>query len=392
MPIFQRAAPSKAEAMFGKRYPLFSILGIRVGFDLSWLILAALVVWTLAATALPDIIPGRTPQLYYLIAGLAALGLFASIVFHEFAHALTARYFGIRTQAITLFVFGGVAELEEEARTPGSEFLIAVAGPISSYVLAGALYLAFLAFYLVLSPEGSVLLSYLMLINLMLATFNLIPAFPLDGGRMLRALLWWLKGSPHQATRIAALLGMGLGAALMAYGVYDSVNSGTFGAFWQVLIGYFIILAARDARSSAEALEMLRGVTVERLMHLPPPAIPGHLSVREILSRAEAGAPSAVFPVVEDGKLIGVVQPEALKTEAGALLDEPVRGFAHPLPKEALLAPDQTAAAALTQFRRLGRGQALVIADGRIAGWLGIKDIFAYLNEQRRKTKDGGKL
>lgn len=184
--------------MLGKRYPLFSILGFRIGFDLSLVILAALIVWTLAATALPDVLPGRAPHIYYLLAGLCALGLFASIVFHEMAHALVARRFGIQTHAITLFVFGGVAELEEEPRTPGSEFLIAIAGPISSYLLAGAFYLARQALDAQFSDEAYVLLTYLMLINMMLATFNLIPAFPLDGGRMLRAALWWLKGSPRQ--------------------------------------------------------------------------------------------------------------------------------------------------------------------------------------------------
>ena len=375
--------------MFGKRYSLFSILGFRVGFDLSLLILAALIVWTLAATALPDVLPGRSMQVYYAIAALCAVGLFASIVFHEMAHALMARRYGIQTHAITLFVFGGVAELEEEPKTPGSEFLIAIAGPISSYLLAGAFYLALRTLDAQLSDEAHILLTYLMLINVMLATFNLIPAFPLDGGRMLRAGLWWLKGSPRQATRIAAVLGMVLGAALMGWGLYDSFQSGTLGAFWQVLIGYFIIAAARNAKAQTETMEILGGVKVETLMSPPPPAIPGQLPAREIIGHAEIGASEAYFPIVEDGKLAGVIQPSTLKEQTQEALDEPVRRFALPLPETMHLAPEQTAIAALARLRRNGQGFALVVAaDGRIVGWLGIREILAWLAKRREEAKN----
>lgn len=376
--------------MLGKRYPLFSIFGFRVGFDLSWLVLAAIVIWTLSDSVLPQVLPGRPPTIYYLIAGTAAAGLFASIIFHEMAHALVARWFGIRTNAITLFVFGGVAELEDEPRTPGSEFLIAVAGPISSYILAGALYLLLIGFDAALTEESYTLLSYLMVINLMLATFNLIPAFPLDGGRMLRALLWWLKGSPSQATGIAAILGMVLGGALMAWGAYDALYSGTFGAFWQVLIGYFIIIAARDARTQAQMLEILGGVTVQQLMNPPPGAIPGDMPVREIVGHAQLAGTDAHLPVADAGQLIGMVQPSALAALQGAALDEPVRRFAQPLAADARLAPDQTARAALTQLRRRGGAPALVIAaDGRILGWLGAGDVFSYLQKRRQEGKAG---
>lgn len=376
--------------MFGKRYPLFTIFGFRVGFDLSWLVLAAIVVWTLAETVLPQVLPGRPVYLFYLIAGAAAAGLFASIIFHEMAHALVARGYGIRTNAITLFVFGGVAELEDEPHTPGAEFMIAVAGPISSYLLAGAFHLARLGFDTALSDESYTLLTYLMVINLMLATFNLIPAFPLDGGRMLRALIWWLRGSPDKATGIAATLGMVLGVALMAYGGYGIISDGSFGAAWEVLIGYFIVLAARDARSQAEALAILGGVTVGELMKPPPGALPGHLPVREIVAHPELRENGAYFPVAEAGQLIGVVQPSALAALEGAALDEPVRRFARPLPADATLTPDQTGRTALARLRRWRAGPALVIAgDGRIVGWLGPAELFGYLDRQRQERKAG---
>lgn len=379
--------------MLGKRYPLFSIFGFRIGFDLSWLVLAAIVIWTLSDSVLPQVLPNRQAYLYYLIAATAAAGLFASIIFHEMAHALVARWYGIRTNAITLFVFGGVAELEDEPRTPGAEFLIAIAGPISSYVLAGALYLALIGFDAALTEESYTLLTYLMVINLMLATFNLIPAFPLDGGRMLRALIWWLRGSPAKATGIAAILGMVLGGAMMAWGGFDAVRTGTFGAFWQVLIGYFIILAARDARRQAEMLEILGEATVERLMNPPPGAIPGDTPVREIVAHRELADSSAYFPVIDaGGQLIGVVRPSALAALAATSLDEPVRRFAQPLPADARLTPDQTARAALTQLRRGGGAPALVVApDGRVVGWLGAREVLNYLDKRREEARMGSR-
>jgi hypothetical protein len=208
---------------------------------------------------------------------------------------------------------------------------------------------------------------------------------------MLRALLWWLKGSPAQATGIAAILGMVLGGALMAWGAYDALMSGAFGAFWQVLIGYFIILAARDARSQAEMLEILGGVTVERLMNPPPRAIPGDIPVREIVGHAELAETDAYLPVADAGQLIGVVQPSALGALQGAALDEPVRRFAQPFPADARLAPGQNARSALTQLRRRGGAPALVVApDGRIVGWLGPREVLSYLDKRRQESKAAG--
>lgn len=182
---------------------------------------------------------------------------------------------------------------------------------------------------------------------------------------------------------------MVLGAALMAWGLYDSFQSGTLGAFWQVLIGYFIILAARDARAQTETMELLGGVTVERLMSPPPPALPGHLPAREIAGHAEIGDSPMYFPVVEDGRLAGVIQPSALKAGPQAGLDGPVRGFVQPLPETARLAPQQTAAAAPARLRRNDQGFALVVgADGRIVGWLGIRAVLDWLDQRRREAKD----
>ncbi len=316
--------------MFTRSVRLFSIFGFRISIDLSWLGLAALIVWSLASDLFPDSLPGRSTQTYYLMAVVAALGMFASIVYHELAHSLVARLYGIRIAGITLFLFGGVAELDDEPPTPKSEFLVAIAGPISSLLLGGALYLIGNVLESSAPVEVLAVLSYLMIINIVLAVFNLIPAFPLDGGRMLRAALWWRQGDLGKATRIASLLGAGLGIALMAFGAYNAFTGATIGGMWQILIGYFVFNAAGSTRRQTELLERLRGVSVRQLMR----ALPANLTTGPAADQY-------------NGPTIGA---------------------------------DQSAAAALRQLTRTPRPEALVLAEGKPVGVIGSRDIFAYLS------------
>jgi Zn-dependent protease len=318
--------------MFTRSFPLLTLFGFRIAIDLSWFVLAALIVWSLATDFFPESLPERSAQTYYIMGTVAALGMFASIVYHELAHSLVARAYGIRIAGITLFIFGGVAELEDEPPTPKSEFLVAIAGPISSVLLGGALYLIATLLETSAPPEVLAVLSYLTLINIVLAVFNLIPAFPLDGGRMLRAALWWGQGDLRKATRIASFLGAGLGIALMAFGAYNAFDGFLIGGMWQILIGYFVFNAAGNARRQTEIVERLRGVSVRQLMRTPAPNLPGG------------------FPV---------------ERSAGGTL-----------------AVEQSAIAALRQLLR-GRGaEALVLADGKAVGVIGARDIFAFLNRQ----------
>ena len=317
--------------MFTRSFPLFSVFGFRISIDLSWFVLAALIVWSLATGLFPDALPDRSAQTYYIMGTVAALGMFASIVFHELAHSVVARIYGIKIAGITLFIFGGVAELEDEPPTPKSEFLVAIAGPISSIVLGATLYLIASFFEASSLPEVLAVLSYLTVINIVLAVFNLIPAFPLDGGRMLRAALWWWQGDLRKATRVASLLGAALGIALMAFGAYNSFQGALVGGMWQILIGYFVFNAAGTARRQTEIIERLRGVSVRQLMRTLPNVPAGF---------------------------------EAQST-AGATLTA-----------------DQTAVAALRQLLRGPRSEALVVADGRAVGVISTRDIFAFLNRQ----------
>ncbi|HSA95461.1 MAG TPA: site-2 protease family protein, partial [Acidobacteriota bacterium] len=205
--------------MFGKSVKLFKLFGFEVKVDWSWLILGALIVWSLATGPFRSSSPGLDPADYWIMGVAGAIGLFLSIVFHEFWHSFVARRFGLDMKGITLFLFGGVSEMGDEPPNPGSEFFLALAGPVSSVILAALLLglTALLGGPGVSSPVVGVL-RYLALLNFILAGFNLLPAFPLDGGRVLRAVLWGAWNDLRRATRVAASIGGLLGGALMVLG------------------------------------------------------------------------------------------------------------------------------------------------------------------------------
>jgi len=249
--------------MFGRPFPLFRVFGFDVRADPSWLVVVALAVWTLSRHFFPDRYRGLAEAAYWLMGLFGAAGLFASIVLHELAHSLAARVFGTPIRGITLFLFGGVAETTEEPRTPKAEFCVAAAGPVVSAGIAAA---AFAAWWLAMHAEWPRpvhgLLFFLWTINLSLAAFNLVPAFPLDGGRMLRAILWSARGDLRRATRVTTLIGSAFGLFLIGLGVFQIVwgfgRSGmVFGGVWGILIGLFLRAAAGTSYRQALARQPL---------------------------------------------------------------------------------------------------------------------------------------
>src|SRR6185312_4915911 len=204
--------------MFGKSINLFRLFGFQVQADLSWLILAFLITWSLATGYFPDQYLQLSMTQYWGMGVLGAIGLFGSLIFHELSHSLVARRFGIPMKGITLFIFGGVAHMEDEPPNPKSEFFMAIVGPLSSLVLAALLYGAMQGGRAVGWPEpASGIVGYLSFINVLLAMFNMVPAFPLDGGRVFRSALWAWTGDIRWATRLAARFGSGFGIVLIVW-------------------------------------------------------------------------------------------------------------------------------------------------------------------------------
>ena len=206
--------------MFGRSMKMFKLLGFEVKIDLSWIVIAVLVTWSLAKGAFPAWYPNLTPMTYWTMGVVGALGLFVSIVAHEFCHSLVARQYGMSMKGITLFIFGGVAEMGDEPPTAKAEFMMAIAGPLSSLAIGGIFYLVYRG-----GEAGgwntpvNAVTYYLFYINFILAAFNLLPAFPLDGGRVLRSILWGAKDNLRWATRVSSSIGSAFGLGLIFLGV-----------------------------------------------------------------------------------------------------------------------------------------------------------------------------
>ncbi len=256
--------------MFGKRIPLFKLFGFRVSIDVTWFILAILVTWTLAE----EVFPHRfvkyedfSKPTYWLMGIAGLFGLFTSIVFHEFCHSLIARRYGLPMKGITLFIFGGVAEMVDEPDSPRTEFFMAIAGPVSSVLLGTGLFLIYLAVKRIgwLGPVKAVL-QWLYTLNFVLAVFNLMPAFPLDGGRVLRSILWAIKNNLLWATKIASRLGSGFGLFLIIIGMWFFIEGNFIGGVWLALIGMFILNASKMSYRQMLLRRSLAGEEVRHFM------------------------------------------------------------------------------------------------------------------------------
>jgi len=254
--------------MFGRRMVLGRVLGFEIRADASWGILFLLILWSLASGFFPVMYPGVSAATAWALALLGTLGLFASLLLHELAHAVVARIHGVTVGGITLFLFGGAAEMESEPASPRAELLIAGAGPLASLGLAVGFYAATGLVALAGAPQPIVGLPYyLALVNLALAVFNLLPAFPMDGGRLLRATLWGLGRNLRRATKVASRMGQGFGLLLIAAGAFQAIAAqNLLGGMWWVLIGVFIHgNAGMTYRRLLDRLR-LQGLTVRDVM------------------------------------------------------------------------------------------------------------------------------
>lgn len=372
--------------MLTNKIPLFSLLGFRVSLDYTWFLLAILIVWSLARGYFPGVITDLPPETALLMGIFGALGLFASIILHEFSHALVARRFDIPMSGITLFVFGGVAEMEAEPPDAKSEFLMAIAGPIASFVLGGLFYSIALALpdATANAPLSAVFL-YLGLINGVLATFNLIPAFPLDGGRVLRAAVWWWTGDLQKATKMAAATGRLLGSLLMALGVFSIVTGSFLAGMWQALIGLFIIGAARSSEVHAILSAVLENVPVRRLMVANPISIPAETTIRDLIETYFYRYSHKAFPVTRDGRLAGCVRlGDVGRVAAGDRARLTAGDLAAMNGIDATVRPDASVLDALKIMRDQNTSRLMVTENGTLRGMLTMRDIMNYVTVRQQ--------
>ncbi len=374
--------------MFTTRWRLFRLLGIPIAVDASWLIILALLTLTLAGT-FPEFVltyyPDAGPQpdwVYWVMALLAALAFFGCIVLHELGHAIVGRAHAMRIRGITLFLFGGVAEIEEEPPSAKAEFLMAIAGPVVSLLLAiGLGYLAWFGFHRAWSPEVVVVLSYLSLINALVLVFNMIPAFPLDGGRVLRSILWGLTDNQRTATYWASLAGRGFAWLLIFWGVLDFFSAHWLGGIWLVLIGLFLNNAAQAGYQQVLIRQALSGEPVARFMNSHPVCVPPDISLRQWLEEYVYRYDRKAFPVVEDGHLLGLIRTRSLsEIDRSEWEHHPVEEAMLRDLHEITIAPQADALAALKRLQRTEASCLLVVEGDQLLGIVTLADLLRFLN------------
>ena len=306
----------------GGSIQLGRVFGIRVGVDISWFLVLFLIIWTLS-DYYDDVAPGSSA---FLLATISALLFFLSILLHEFGHAIVAIRNGIPIQGIDLWLFGGVAKLGRDSDSPGVEFRIAVAGPVVTLVIAaGCMGLG----ALISSPEEVVessrfddttsgatlaVLGYLTSINLIVLFFNLIPGFPLDGGRIARAIAWKITGDRNRATRFAGVLGRFVGWAMVGFGIFMVIAwNNLVGGIWLGFIGFFLAQAAGSAVAQADFADRIGGIRVSDVMDAEPVAVPDAMPLDQAEQEFFLRYGWPWFPVVDrTGRLVGVVTQEAI--------------------------------------------------------------------------------
>lgn len=296
--------------MHGRQLHLFNLFGFEVKLHRSWVFMALLIVWSLSVGYFPQVAGPLSTSAYWLMGILGALGLFFSIIFHEMFHAIFARVFGIPVHGITLFIFGGVAELDGDPKRPRDEFVMAIAGPLASVALWIFFGIFARALGLFWGPNVTAVFMYLSEINLILAIFNMLPGYPLDGGRVLRSTLWAVSGNINRATLYAARTGVFVSFMLMALGALALISAGWAGGLWWIVIGLFLNAVARASLQSHFAKEFLTREPVTLfLSHNRPPLRPDQ-SVQSALDEVFFNNMVRLAPVVSNGHVIGVLSIE----------------------------------------------------------------------------------
>jgi len=368
--------------MFGKRITLFKLFGFSVRIDISWIIIAILITWSLALGLFPQYYKDLSKATYWLMGAIGALGLFASIVFHELCHSLVARRYGLPMKGITLFIFGGVAEMEEAPPSAKVEFLMAVAGPISSILLGGFFYGILIVGRAIGFPDPvRGVIGYLAVINLILAAFNLLPAFPLDGGRMLRSALWGWKGNLRWATRIASRIGIGFGMVLVFFGVLQVLLGNFIGGIWWFMIGMFLQNAARGSYQQVLTRQAFKGEKVRRFMEPNPITVPPSISIKELVEDFFYKYYFKMFPVVENGRLLGCITSRQVKGITRQEWDQhTVRELVWKCSPENTISPEDDVLKALSIMSIAGNSRLMVVEGDRLVGIVALKDMLTLLS------------
>lgn len=373
--------------MFGPRFHLFNLFGFPIYVDLSWFVIVVLITWSLAEGLFgsqelyPDLVDKPTTRWVMGVAG--AIGLFASVVLHELGHAKVAERFGLPMRGITLFIFGGVAEMSDEPPSAKAEFWVAIAGPIVSIVVGTVAGLLWFAGHAAELGVGfTAVIGYLAIINFVLVAFNMIPAFPLDGGRVLRSAIWAWSGKLNKATRITSQIGAAFGLALMVLAVLRLILGDVFGAVWWFLIGMFLRGAAQMSYQRLLARRALEGETLDRFMKPDPVTLRPDVPIQQVVDDFLYRYNYKMFPVVEDGdRVLGCITINQIK-------DLPREQWAQTRVADVYercdgtntIQRDREPLDALTTMSQGQRSRLMVLDGDRLVGVVSLKDLMDFLS------------
>lgn len=370
--------------MFFKRFRVGRLIGFPIYLDLSWFVIVVFLSWMLATIYFPSdtVMPGFSPAAYWAMGIISTLGLFLSVLLHELGHAVAARRCGLEMRGITLFIFGGVAEMIHEPNSPKVEFIVAIAGPLVTLaiiIVTGAFLLAGPALAMP-APVGAVV-SYLAVINTILLVFNMVPAFPLDGGRVLRALLWHAKGNLRWATRITSTMGSAFGLLLVVLGVFVFLGGAVINGVIFFLIGLFLRNAASMSYQQLLMRRALEGEPVGRFMSKQPVSVRSNLTLDELVNDYVYQTYHKLYPVVDNGQVSGCVTTSDVKQVPR---DDWTRVTVADVAKEC--SPHNTidvnadAMEALSRMSSNGLSRLMVTDHGELVGVLSLKDLLTFLS------------
>jgi Zn-dependent protease/predicted transcriptional regulator len=367
-------------------FQIGKIAGINIQVNVSWLVILVLLTFSLAVSWFPATVPRQSTVIYWALGFIAALLLFVSVLLHELAHSLVARARGLPVKSITLFIFGGVSDLEQEPQSPGAEFQIAIVGPLTSLVI-GAVTFVTGALIGSNAPLVAAVLGYLGVTNLLLGVFNLIPGFPLDGGRVLRAIIWAVTGSLRRATRAATLVGQVIAYLFILAGVLLFFRGDFINGLWFGFIGWFLLQAAQAANSQVMLESVFKGVTVGQLMSPAPLMAPDNISVQQLVDGYLLPHGARAIPVVrsDEGQLVGLVTLSDIRHLPREQWSQTPVGHAMvPLERLHTVRPQQNLNEVLPLMTGRDVNQLLVMDDaGRLVGILSRDAILRYVEVRR---------
>lgn len=362
-------------------FKLFRVLGIPIYINYSWFIVFSLVVYTLAVSYFPYLGPYYDPFIRWIMAFIAALILFSSILLHELSHSYVAQKQGIKIKSITLFVFGGIAQMVGESRTPSGEMKIAAAGPALSLFISSIFWTIVLVFKRDMATSPVLAISYfLAYTNMILAVFNLIPGFPLDGGRMLRAFIWKRTNNLNKATLITSRIGKGFAIMLIILGLWDLLQGVFISGLWLIFVGMFLQQAADQGYRQTLLHRTLTSVKIRNIMASPVIVIPEDMTIDQIVNEFFLRYRYNSFPVVSGDTLTGLVSIHDIKVvEKEKWPYTIVRDIMHKDTAAFTISPENGALEALDKMTDRQSGRLVVIEAGRIVGMISHRDIMQML-------------